>query len=485
LPAGVAIFTCFAGVLARLQFATPALVGNDGYYHVRMATIIKEYGPTPEFPWLPYTILAPESYVNHHFLYHLYLAIFVPLAADPEFQIRRSKIATVLLAAAAFTLFWWFLRQYATPFAWLWACGLFAVSDTFLYRMSMPRAMSASLFMLVLTLYLVLKRRFFALAVVCVAFTWMYQGFVLALLPIGAFTFAELVLNGKFEWRIWLTCLLGIGLGLVSNVYFPHNVGFFWNHLLPKLGEVAEGAGSEWYPYDSWTFLEHSVGALIAVVAGVVALGLDRERMNQATFTVLILTAAFGVLALKSRRFMDYFPAFALLFAALSISRLVPLRQRNAFRSPIFHTVLFLCIMLLGLVTIRQARARIENTTSSMAYKGAALWLATHSNPGDIVFHTDWDDFPRLFFYNTENIYISGLDPTLLQLASPSLDDEYRAIISGNRMPPSKWISAYFSASYVFTDLHHEQFLRLAEYDPNLEEVYHDEYSRVFRLTQD
>ena len=40
--------------------------------------------------------------------------------------------------------------------------------------------------------------------------------------------------------------------------------------------------------------------------------------------------------------------------------------------------------------------------------------LDTRQRPkGEMIFNTDWDDFPMLFFYDdTSNLYASGLDPT-------------------------------------------------------------------------
>lgn len=40
-----------------------------------------------------------------------------------------------------------------------------------------------------------------------------------------------------------------------------------------------------------------------------------------------------------------------------------------------------------------------------------------------MVFQTNWDDFPRLFFYNSASVYTAGLDPTYLQLYDAELYD--------------------------------------------------------------
>ncbi|NOG50670.1 MAG: hypothetical protein HND48_15510 [Chloroflexi bacterium] len=55
------------------------------------------------------------------------------------------------------------------------------------------------------------------------------------------------------------------------------------------------------------------------------------------------------------------------------------------------------------------------------ALAGAADWLEANTPAGSLVFQTDYDDFTRLFFNNTSNTYLNGLDTTYLLEANPDL----------------------------------------------------------------
>ena len=48
----------------------PDLPDNDGFYHIKMAYLMRTEGLKPTFPWLPLTILNPAEFADHHFLYH-------------------------------------------------------------------------------------------------------------------------------------------------------------------------------------------------------------------------------------------------------------------------------------------------------------------------------------------------------------------------------------------------------------------------------
>src|SRR5690606_39027638 len=127
-------------------------------------------------------------------------------------------------------------------------------------------------------------------------------------------------LEGRVEWRPLVAVAVGIALGLLINPYFPQNFNFIVSHILPKIGDVGSHVGNEWNPYQTWTLVENSGGALVLCLTGVFALGWREKRFDTATLFALGLAVIFGIMAFKSRRFIEYFPAFALLFAALSVS---------------------------------------------------------------------------------------------------------------------------------------------------------------------
>ncbi|RMH33121.1 MAG: hypothetical protein D6687_06970, partial [Acidobacteria bacterium] len=70
-------FLAILMLMTILQRATDAICCGDwdGYYHIRWSQMLWESlssgNGLPEFKWLPLTILDPENYNDHHFLFHL------------------------------------------------------------------------------------------------------------------------------------------------------------------------------------------------------------------------------------------------------------------------------------------------------------------------------------------------------------------------------------------------------------------------------
>lgn len=480
------LLALFIALFAFIQYGTPALAGTDGYYHIKMGYLIRQQGLKPDFPWLPYTILNPTDFYDHHLLYHVYLALFASVdpAVDGGLALTQgAKFASILMPSLAFVAIWWLLRSQRVPWPALWAVGLFAVSEAFLYRLSMPRAQSASLLVLVLGLHWLLQSRYRLLLPLGFVYVWLYNAFPLLLMVAAVYIAATLLLERRLAWSALIYPALGIGLGLVLNPYFPQNVTFILDHLLTKVGESAVPVGVEWDPYNTWTVVINSGMSLLVFLLGALALGWQPQRLSRNMLVAYLLSILFGLMLFRSRRFIEYFPAFSLIFLAFSAT---PLLRQWCEKRPGLNRLLPLALSLLLAIplslTVTQARTSLAGSKAADYYADAALWLHAHAPPGAMIFQSDWDDFPRLFFYNSSAIYTAGLDPTYLSNYDADLYQAWQQITVGNVHNPSEPIREQFGALYVFSDLEHHAFLRRATADPNLEEVYRDEYAVIFRV---
>ena len=490
LTTAVILLLIFVAGFAVVQYATPGLAGNDGYYHMKMGYLIRQQGLTPDFPYLPFTILNEAAYYDHHLLYHLFLAIFATTdpAVDGGLALTQgAKLGSILMPSLAFLAIWWLLRSQKVPYAAVWAVGLFAVSEAFLYRMSMPRAQSLSLLLLVLGLHWLLQGKYKYLLPLGFVFVWAYNAFPLLLVLAGVYIIATLMLERRLVWQAIAYPAVGIGLGLLINPYFPENIDFIVGHLLPKVGDSATPVGNEWSAYRTITLVNNSGIAFLAVLAGILALAWRQARIDKPTLVALGLTVLFGYMLFESRRFIEYFPPFALIFLALSVAPLMRgwLAELGEKRPYLPQLVPILMLLLLAYplyVTLNDARGLLANSKPADRYADATIWLHDNTSDGTMVFQTDWDDFTRLFFYNSNAIYTAGLDPTFMELQDEQFFERWVDITRGRVAEPGAAIRDEFGASYVFSDLNHESFMEEADADPLLEEVYRDDYAVIYAV---
>ena len=472
------LFLLFFLGMAAIQFSSPDLPDNDGFYHIKLAWLMRTEGLKPQFPWLPLSILNQREFYDHHFLFHVALIPFT--FGDLRLG---AKWAAVTFASLAFLAVWYLFYRQRVPLAWLWALGLLGVSDAFLYRMSITRAQSLSLAVLALGLTWILEGKYRRLAVLAFFYVWMYDAFPLLLALAVMHLLAVALIEHRLEYRPLLWVGIGITLGMLVNPYFPQNLIFTYRHLLPKLMEATSvSVGNEWYPYETLQLLKNSLPALVAFTSGALALGLAGRKMDLRTATSFLIALLFGWMLFQARRFVEYFPPFALIFAAFAWAPLFPDPQpdpvhqpdlpRSRFLSALQSNLSVILLMLAvsaGIIkSIPAVQVQMQKSKPYDLYAGASAWLVQNTPAGERVFQTDWDDFPRLFFYNTHNTYLAGLDPTYMQLYDADLYDTWVKITRGEIEQPSKVITERFSARYIQSDLNHKNFMRLAAEDPGL-----------------
>ena len=481
----------FFAALAWIQFASPDMPDNDGFYHIKLAYIMRTQGLKPEFIWLPQSILSRDEFYDHHFLFHVALIPFT--FGDLRLG---AKLAAVTFAASAFLAIWFLFQRQRVPLAWVWALGLLGVSEAFLYRMSITRAQSLSLGLLALGSLWLLERKYKHLAVLAFAYVWMYDAFPLLIGLAVLYVVAVGLVEKRFEHRPLGFVAAGVLLGMLINPYFPDNIIFSVRHMLPKfMDATAVRVGNEWYPYETAQLLQNSLPALIAFAGGILALGLSSRKMDVRAAFALFVALLFGFMLFQARRFVEYFPPFALIFAAFAWSPLFldfqlahpnqeissPSRRFWA-RFPLFALALTVTLSLFR--TLPVARARMQDLKPYHLYARASQWLEQNTEQQELVFQTDWDDFPRLFFYNTHNTYLIGLDPTYMQMYDQDLYDLWVPLVHGEVKQPSQFIANIFHAQFVHTDLNHTAFIQRANADPYMKEVYRDDQNIIYQVNR-
>jgi len=491
---GTALCGLFVALLTVIQFATPNLVDNDGYYHIKLASLMRTEGVKPDFPWLPLSILNEDEFYDHHFLFHVAL---IPFTFGDLYI--GAKWAAVTFASLAFLSVWVLFHRQRVPFAGLWALALLGISDAFLYRMSVTRAQSLSLAVLVLGFAWLLEGKYKHLAILSFVYVWLYDAFPFMLVLAVLHLLAVALTERRLELRPLLFITGGIILGVLINPYFPDNIIFSYRHILPKLADATSiRVGNEWYPYDTGQILENSLPSLVAFASGILALGLSGRKMDVRTAFGLLVSLFFGLMLFQARRFVEYFPPFALIFAVFAWAPLllspqfppVPLIELPRYQSHSTVRKLLPAMLLAILVSasiaksVPAAQDAIAKSKPYGLYADASAWLEDNTTAGSRVFQTDWDDFPRLFFHNTHNTYLVGLDPTYMQLYDPALYDLWVDITQGDVDHPSQIILHTFGSHYVHTDLNHRDFLQAAGEDPGLKMVYTDDQSAIFEVIE-
>ncbi len=494
-----------------LQFSTDAICCGDfdGYYHIGWSQQLWQgirAGRLPQFTWLPLTTLNARDYVDHHFLFHI---LQIPFTFFPDVR-TGAKISAWLFASLAVFACYWMILRYRIKYPLLWLVALLGCSAPFLFRMNMAKAMSVSVVLLVIGIHLLFQKKYLWLLPLAFFFTLTYDMFVLLGLVAAIWTAVVAWSERRFEWRPLAWVVAGTLAGTIINPYFPHNVRLLYAHALMKV--TAKGfstqVGQEWYPYESWDFARNCGVAFAAMVAGYVAFNWQDRKRAAAPLFFLIFSTILLIANARWRRFAEYWPPFAVLFAAFTL-QMVFARARSAYSNlpadvldelepfldrsaeargtataggwsetnKTFAACVVAVLLMIPMLAMITAETReIAMTASHAKYTKGIEWMRTRVPAGQVIFNTDWDDFPKLFYYDPTHSYVSGLDPTYLYDKDSALSRLYEDITLGRNKDPGPAIRDHFGARYVFTDNEdiHNDFYDAALDSGWFDEVYAD-----------
>ena len=503
-----------------LQQQTQAICCGDfdGYYHIKWARLLwdnmRARHFAPAFTWLPLTTLNPRDYADHHWLFHVLL---IPFTWFRDLQ-TGAKVAAIVFASFGVFSCYWLVVRYEIRYRLIWLLALLASSAPFLYRLNMTKAPPFAIIFSVIGIYLLFEKKYWPLLPLAFVFTLTYDMFVLLIVTAVIWTIVIGWTEERFEWRPIVWVLLGVAAGLVINPYFPHNLYLFWEHARVKItaNDFTTKVGQEWYPYDTREFLVNCYVALAAMLAGYLAFDWsDRKRAERPLF-FLIFSTLLLLMTARWKRFAEYFPPFAILFAAFTLEQywrgrtvfthlpqdvmadLQPFLDRHepaAREKEKQHEETWKIIkaafvaLALGLALFfnvyRTAKDISESDPRDYYAKGAA-WMRANIPAGQVVFNTDWDDFPRLFYYDPTHVYVSGLDPTYLLDKNAELSKLYERITTGEEEDPGPLIRDRFGATWVFSDntKDHDSFYDNALRSGWFDRVYEDSDCSVLHLRE-
>lgn len=308
-----------------VQFSTSYFAdSNDSFYHAKMAQMILDNGILQHFPWLYFTTLN-ENFVDHHFLFHVLLIPFIQIGkmftnGDMNAGIMLGAKSAIVLAISLFTgVFYLLLDHFKVRFWPVWILLLLAVPYDFFFRMHMVRVQSFSLLVMLLGLWALFERKYILLGILSFLYVTLYGGFFF--LPIFVFIYfcVHAIRKKEFLWTPLFWSFGGMALGFLTDPYMLKAVGF----LKQQIFETGFGyqkndlnVGGEWRPYDTWYIFQMGMVTFLVQLGAISWVFMKGLKQNTKSITVFLISLFFLILMWKSKRFVEYWPAFAVLSSA-------------------------------------------------------------------------------------------------------------------------------------------------------------------------
>ncbi len=533
----------FVGTFAAASWFWPTVSFTDGdsFYHIKMTELLA-HGIVRNFPWLPFSSFA-ANYIDHHFLFHVVLLPFIHFL-NP---FVGMKLATALLASTVITIFYIVLRSLNVRAPGFFT-ALLVVSPHFFFRENLAKAPAFSLIFLLLGLLFLIKKKPIALGILAFLYVWAYDawpllGGIVVFWIAGRSLIAPALAPGKYSWHaawnqlrapehlhLLIAVTVGTIAGTILNPYFPANVPFYWLHIV-KIGflnyQSKISVGAEWYPlglgdiistqpflfiigflstglvlfhahiineharrrHTHVTFLDHHAGTRRDELV--------TPEQLMTTFAMIVIAGIFLFVTLKSRRNVDYSIPFMMLAVASvwHVGADATAHVRDLIRKHMFGWARWFLVVVIIISSLALAA---NQATLLLAYRDqlatgydpnhftpATTWMREHIPANEIIFHTNWDTFPMLWYGDDSHRYIVGMDTTFLYDRDPVRYDQWSKITSGEYVGDvTKIIRDTFNSHYVFLDKHrdHDLFEKQLRLSHTATVVYDDSVGTIFKL---
>src|SRR3989344_5181738 len=396
-----------------LHFGQDKIADPDIFYHFAHADIYKNSGISQSaFPWLPYSVIGKYS-ADIWYGFHLALIPFTFLR-DHIFGMR---MAGVFITFVFLVLFYFSCALLKITQKFFWPFFALFSSPFFLYHIATARPHALSLGLNILLFAFLAGGNFWGVFFAVFASTFLHLSlFWASFLIFGVWASVKILNERKIPAKEGLILIAGILAGWISRpnplgaakLAYIQTVGL----AIEKLKSVPLHFGSELLPLGSlvfnyfWLFFAVWLIAMIIFFGALFKRSVFTERQKTAIWAGLALSFIFFLMAaLLAQRSFDFWVGFGVIFIGLIFT------HRFYARNFMIYLGIFIFIFSAGYSIYQRDLILNSIGWETGRFQAAGEWLKNNSRAGDIVFNASWDYFPEIFFWDSKNFYISGMDP--------------------------------------------------------------------------
>jgi hypothetical protein len=404
----------------------PNVADLDGFYHIGHASAYLDGSPfDTSLQWATRSIIGDRG-GDLWWGFHVLLMPFAALAGVAAGMQLAAAALTALLGCTVLLV----LRRHGIPGAGWWAAIFLLAVPNIFYRHLMLRPHVISLAAAIALLSVLVRGRWWQVTLLSAAISWVHLS--LFWMPLGIALAYSVV---RIPVTVWFgrespdtgvslrlavpAAILGVTAGWLLRPDAMATAGLLNVQLVQLFTQKTLNQpltfAAELSPA-SLAELANTSGLFITAwltTLGVVGYRLLSGRLDalgQARATLLFAALAisvffFGLTLISARRAMEQWIAFGFLSLPLVWG------LSGALRGARKWAVASLLVLHLGWAGYRHSLNVSLVAFPATTMQEVSGFLSEESDPGDLVFHTRWDNFGPLFAWNRTNVYLGGMDP--------------------------------------------------------------------------
>lgn len=503
----------FVAIPIFLRFLSPNVADPDAFYHLKHALIYRTQGLfDSSFPWAQYSVvkdLKCDMWWGFHML-------SIPLTFFSN-TLNGIYLGTALNMFLGTLLIFFAFKNFSLRWPLFWTLIFIFSSQNTIFRLFMFRPHVITLGLCLFLFSLLTKSwdekgkgKWVLGGIFLISFLISWLHTIIAWIPLAIFfsiAFFGYFLKFVPPWKKFFLGTLGIILGVLLR---PNPTGclklfYMFSSGLAEAKKVSLPLdfGLELQPLEFNHIFWNPVFVIIAFSAIVVFI-LVGSRLWKGfkisekiiLLTSLLATPVFFLATIASAaRSYDYFAAFGTILAGLVFCKLY---ANDKLVRKAFLIVGGIAVLVSGaFLSLSGFKGGMTCAITPNRYQEAAVWLKENTKPGEIVFHSHWDQFGPLFFWNSKNYYINAMDPILEYKYSPDLAwkhvhlayDFFPSATCGvqrcskdNFEDTYKVLKEDFKASYVFVTPANKNLYSYMSETKGFKKVFEVENQAIFKI---
>ncbi|MFB6225942.1 MAG: hypothetical protein ABEJ02_01160 [Candidatus Paceibacteria bacterium] len=404
--------------------------GSDPYYHAAHSSYYFDRWYYVE-NWIELHFFSSRP-VDPYFLFHKFGGEFIELfGKDLGFKIYGS-----ILAGIAVSVFFIILKLLQVKKANLWTIFFLFSSPFFFSRLFLIRSFLLAIPLILICYYFIKKEKWLYLFITSFFYSLYYTLGVFVLIIETLFTAVMMYQKGKIYWRPLFYSFLGISFGIalhpqsLNYLYqiYIHTVDIFY---LKAIGvKLPTGTEINLSSFSDLLFNNYLTVLLYLPAIAVFLGGYKTQKLKQ--YSPLFVISLFWFLLMTFiPRAVEYWHPFAILFSAVIFSNVkIPQAAWDRIKNKLYWDksyitkafLVFVISILLVINATATTAKRIERHRSGAQpehYREVAENISKVSKNKELIFFTNWSLFPKFFYYNQKNRYITGFDPVFAYRHNP------------------------------------------------------------------
>lgn len=516
IPIFILIFFFSITLAVRMQ-NTALTSSDDPYFHARISADMV----TGDKSYYPSFSTISEKPVDLYILYHALMAPFTFKLVNGDYQgfINGVKIYHSIIDALLFLTFYFVLfkilrisqinrTNLELKFqSILGTILLYSTSIIFLSRILYERPHTLSIIAMLLSFYFIVYKKWFGLFIVVFLLPFFYSAsFILIIVPaVYIFLLTKSTLLEKLR-PVFITTL-GLTIGILTR---PDSLAYLYNgyiipilsifhNVLPKQIEsytISELGTNKFSLFTDYWMI---IFILLWLVVGYIYIKKISKFSSILDKLIFIVSGILFTTIIFVNRAIEYALPFVILFMVynyntyasyickkLNLDKLIfslttyspKIREIFIFTISIIFFV-FLYMQNANTILILKKKVWID----SDKYKIASQYLRENIDKERVIYIQNFGVYPKLFFYNPDFHYSSGMDPMFQINYSPKIFRQIKDFENGNESIDTIRnldIGYFFFDTKLVNSNTKRKFIRIIREDPSLKLIYKKDNIEVY-----